>query len=107
LLLGLRQSEQALIDGPGITRAVVQYSSVYLTPFLAPKLTRGARTPTVTKVWQAAQIDDKWAKSAWAQKLAQKSRKADLSDFDRFQVRKLKAQRNREVGKGLKKKTKA
>jgi large subunit ribosomal protein L14e len=84
-----------LIDGPGITRAVVQYSSVYLTPFLAPKLTRGARTPTVTKVWQAAQ------------KLAQKSRKADLSDFDRFQVRKLKAQRNREVGKGLKKKTKA
>jgi large subunit ribosomal protein L14e len=96
---------QALIDGPstGVERQAINYSQLYLTPLVATKLTRGARSPTVKKVWESSGVAEKWAASSWAQTIGRKSKKASLGDFDRFQVRRLKAQRAAALGKAVKK----
>jgi hypothetical protein len=41
---------------------------------------------TLAKAWAAADIQAKWAKSAWARKLARQNVRASLSDFDRFKL---------------------
>lgn len=64
-----------------------------MTPLVLAKLPRGSRTATVQKKWAAADIDAKWAESAWAKKLAVRATRANLSDFERFQVMVLKKQR--------------
>ena len=51
--------------------------------------------------WAAADIDAKWAASGWAKKLANKERRSQLSDFERFQVMVLKKQRRFATKKAL------
>merc|ERR1711941_78757 len=53
----------------------------------------GAKTSTVKKAWEAADMSAKWAETAWAKKIVKKSLRANLGDFDRFKVMKLKQQR--------------
>jgi len=88
-----------LIDGPSIERQAIALGKVVLTPLVLAKLPRGARTGTVHKKWAAADIEGKWAATAWAKKLAQRQTRANLSDFERFQVLVLKKQRRYAVKK--------
>lgn len=88
-----------MIDGPSIARQAISLGKVVLTPLVLEKLPRGSRTGTVHKKWAAADIDAKWAKTAWAQKLAARKTRANLSDFERFQVLVLKKQRRYAVKK--------
>lgn len=92
---------QVLIDGPttGVPRQGVALAHVVLTPHVVAKLPRAARSSAVAKKWEASEIDAKWAKSAWAQKIAQRQRRAALSDFERFQVLLLKKQQRLAVNK--------
>lgn len=64
-----------------------------LTPIVIANLPRGSRTATVNKKWVSAEVDAKWGKTTWAKKLASKQRRAELTDFERFQVLVLKKQR--------------
>lgn len=91
---------QALIDGPTITRQAIAYKKVVLTPYVLKKLPRGARTPTVNKVWKASEIDAKWESSAWNKKRQIRETRKSLTDFDRFKVQALKTQRRKLVAKG-------
>jgi large subunit ribosomal protein L14e len=93
---------QALIDGPstGVPRQSIAYKKVVLTPYVLKKLPRGARSPTVAKVWEASEIDAKWEKSAWNKKRQIQQTRRNLSDFDRFKVQVLKTQRRKVIGKG-------
>lgn len=93
---------QALIDGPecGVPRQAVNLGQVVLTP-LTFALPRGAKSATVSKKWTAAGVSEKWGASAWAKKIAQKERRAALSDFERFQVMVLKKQRRYSVKKAV------
>lgn len=88
-----------MIDGPSIARQSIALGKVVLTPLVLEKLPRGSRTGTVTKKWAAAGIDAKWAATAWAKKLAARKTRANLSDFERFQVLVLKKQRRYAVKK--------
>lgn len=90
-----------MIDGPKIQRQAISLAKVVLTPIVLSKLPRGARTGTVQKKWAASDVDAKWAASAWAKKLASKERRAQLSDFERFQVLVLKKQRRYATKKAL------
>ncbi|RLV93410.1 60S ribosomal protein L14-B [Spathaspora sp. JA1] len=93
--------KRVLIDGPKIQRQAVALAKVVLTPIVLPNLPRGARTATVNKKWAAVEIDSKWAATTWAKKLAAKERRAELSDFERFQVLVLKKQRRFATKKAL------
>ncbi|QPG74004.1 hypothetical protein FOA43_001321 [Brettanomyces nanus] len=93
--------KRALIDGPAIARQAIGFSKLTLTPLVLARLPRGSRTSTVTRKWAAADIDAKWTKSAWAKKIVQKQKRAQLTDFERFQVMVLKKQRNYAVKKAL------
>lgn len=88
-----------MIDGPSVARQAIALSKVVLTPFVLAKLPRGARTGTVQRKWAAADIDAKWAASPAAKQLAVKETRANLSDFERFQVMILKKQRRFAVKK--------
>ncbi|KAF5211593.1 putative 60S ribosomal protein [Clavispora lusitaniae] len=91
--------KRVLIDGPSVARQAIALSKVVLTPFVLAKLPRGARTGTVQRKWAAADIDAKWAASPAAKQLAVKETRANLSDFERFQVMILKKQRRFAVKK--------
>ncbi|CCK68317.1 60S ribosomal protein eL14 KNAG_0A06610 [Huiozyma naganishii CBS 8797] len=93
---------KVLVDGPesGVPRQSVNLSQIVLTP-LTFSLTRGARTSTVSKKWTAAGVSDKWAASSWAKKIAQRQRRATLTDFERFQVMVLRKQKRYAVKKTL------
>ncbi|AGO10457.1 AaceriABR005Cp [[Ashbya] aceris (nom. inval.)] len=95
-------NKRALVDGPetGVPRQSVNLGHVVLTP-LVFALPRGARTSTVAKKWAAAGVNDKWAASSWAKKIAQRERRAALSDFERFQVMVLRKQRRYVVKKAV------
>ncbi|KAK9467595.1 ribosomal protein L14-domain-containing protein [Lipomyces arxii] len=101
--------KRILVDGPisGVPRQSIPLAKVTLTPLVISKLNRGARSGTLTKCWTAAGIDEKWAKSAWAQKIKSREIRRGLSDFDRFQVLVLKKQRRYAVNKAVAKATKS
>lgn len=93
--------KRALLDGPDFPRSAVHFNKVLLTSIVIEKLTRGARTGTVKKQWIAADVDNQWAKTSWAKKLAKRERRAQLTDFERFQVSVLKKQRNLAIHKAI------
>nr|4U3M_M4 Chain M4, 60S ribosomal protein L14-A [Saccharomyces cerevisiae S288C]4U3M_m4 Chain m4, 60S ribosomal protein L14-A [Saccharomyces cerevisiae S288C]4U3N_M4 Chain M4, 60S ribosomal protein L14-A [Saccharomyces cerevisiae S288C]4U3N_m4 Chain m4, 60S ribosomal protein L14-A [Saccharomyces cerevisiae S288C]4U3U_M4 Chain M4, 60S ribosomal protein L14-A [Saccharomyces cerevisiae S288C]4U3U_m4 Chain m4, 60S ribosomal protein L14-A [Saccharomyces cerevisiae S288C]4U4N_M4 Chain M4, 60S ribosomal pr len=94
--------KKVLIDGPkaGVPRQAINLGQVVLTP-LTFALPRGARTATVSKKWAAAAVCEKWAASSWAKKIAQRERRAALTDFERFQVMVLRKQKRYTVKKAL------
>ena len=100
-------SIQALIDGPAsdakhsVPRQSIGLQKLVLTPFILKDLPRGARSGTVKKQWEKADIDAKWKESNWAKKTAQTQRRRALTDFERFKVMRLKKQSRWEVRKSL------
>ncbi len=48
----------------------------------------GARQGVVASAWKKADVTAQWEKTTWAQKRAAKSRRAEMSDFDRFKLMK-------------------
>ncbi|OZJ03119.1 hypothetical protein BZG36_03880 [Bifiguratus adelaidae] len=87
--------KRALIHGPttGVTRQSASFRNIVLTPIVLKGLTRGAGAKVVAKHYEKDEVDAKWAKSAWAQKLDKRQKRAALSDFDRFKLMKLRKQR--------------
>ncbi|RUP47391.1 hypothetical protein BC936DRAFT_145787 [Jimgerdemannia flammicorona] len=86
---------QALIDGPttGVSRHAHAFRRLTLTPIVIKNLPRAAGQTTVKKFFENADVLGKWGKTAWAQKLANRTKRAKNSDFDRFKLAKLKKQR--------------
>merc|ERR1711997_743182 len=82
-----------IIDSPTKdSRQKINMNNIQLTKFKLEFLF-GAKTSTVKKAWEAADMSAKWAETAWAKKIVKKSLRASLGDFDRFKVMKLKQQR--------------
>jgi large subunit ribosomal protein L14e len=81
---------QALIDGPapltGVSRQVINFKWVALTDYKV-KVGRNARQSTLVKAWKEADVQAKWAASAWGKKVAGKITKAASTDFDRFKAK--------------------
>jgi large subunit ribosomal protein L14e len=72
-----------------------------LSQIVIENLPRGARTGTVKKFWEKAEIDTKWKETNWFKKQQQVGRRKQLTDFDRFKVLRLKKQRRFEERKAL------
>lgn len=89
---------EALVDGPesGVPRQAISFKRIALTDFVI-SIPPGVRTTPVSKAWKKADIDTKWAQTAWAKKLATRAKRASLSDFERFVVRVNRQKRARAV----------
>ncbi|XP_022919459.1 large ribosomal subunit protein eL14 [Onthophagus taurus] len=87
---------RVLIDGPtsNVARTQMRLNQLHLTKFRI-KFPFTASTRVVRKSWNDAKIDEKWNESVWAQKLAAKEKRAALTDFDRFKLRRARTRRNK------------
>ncbi|CAG5133791.1 unnamed protein product [Candidula unifasciata] len=87
---------RALVDGPcsGVNRKDLNFKALHLTQFTVG-IAHSARTGTVRKAWEKADINKKWEQTTWAKKLATSERRAQLTDFERFKLMKAKQARNR------------
>lgn len=85
-----------LIDGPtlGVPRMPINMKRVKLTDFKV-KFPHTAKTTTVKKVLEVADISDKWKKSSWAIKLDMKKKRMELNDFQRYKLKRLKQTKSR------------
>ncbi|KAF8654899.1 hypothetical protein AX16_003328 [Volvariella volvacea WC 439] len=94
---------RAIIDGPttGVPRQSFPYKHLSLTPLTVSNLPRAAGSGVIKKRLEKDGIDEKWAKSAWAQKRAALEKRRSLNDFGRFEVMLLKKQRRDAVRKAL------
>ena len=81
------------MDGPctGVTRQAMNFNNLQLTDFTI-KISRSAREKQVRKAYEAADINNKWEQTAWAKRIAQKVRRRQLTDFDRYKLRVLRQQ---------------
>lgn len=96
--------KRALIDGPKtqVPRHSVSLAHLTLTDLVIEKLPRAAGQTAVAKAWEKSEIDAKWTASDKAKAIARTTRRAQLSDFERFQVRVLKKQRKAAALKAVK-----
>jgi large subunit ribosomal protein L14e len=78
---------QALIEGPttGVKRQALSFKRMSLTS-LVIEIPRTIGTAALIKAIKKQELNAKWTKTSWAQKLAQRQRRANLTDFERFQV---------------------
>merc|ERR1711937_126729 len=91
-----------LVDDGSCGRFEVNTKDIKLTD-LKVKISWGARPGTVKKAWAAAGIDAAWAATGLATSLAKSARRANLTDFERYKLMRLKQQKarivNAELGK--------
>ncbi|KAI6179404.1 60S ribosomal protein L14 [Aphelenchoides besseyi] len=87
---------KVLVDGPssGVPRGVRNLKDLHLTKYKIP-IRVGQRTKNVQKAYDEAKINDAWKNSAWSQKLEKRKIRANLTDFERFKVSRVKQLRNR------------
>ncbi|KAJ1639665.1 ribosomal protein L14-domain-containing protein [Pavlovales sp. CCMP2436] len=80
---------RVLVDGPssitGIHHQPMPIKRLMLTD-LKVATTRNARQTALIRAWEEADVLTKWNGSSWAKKLADKQKRAAMSDFDRFEV---------------------
>ena len=99
-IVDIVDGSRALVDGPDTTRQTIPLRHLSLSTLLM-KLGRGARTGTVAKNFVSQNVVDEFNKTTWGQKLKKQALKANLNDFQRFQVQILKKRRNIVIGKEL------
>nr|ALS05257.1 60S ribosomal protein L14 [Tortanus forcipatus] len=106
-IVNVIDQNRVLIDGPtsGVLRQAYPIKQVHLTP-LKVNFPFDAPTKVVRKELNGAKVDEKWAASSWAKRLENKAKRATMTDFDRFKLRKAKSQRNRIVTVAINKKKK-
>merc|ERR1712151_502810 len=94
--------KRLLVDDGSCGRFEVNAKNIRLTD-LKVKISWGARPGTVKKAWAAANMTEAYAGTDMAKAAATKQRRANLTDFERYKLMRLKQARNRivnqEVGK--------
>ncbi|XP_056631255.1 60S ribosomal protein L14 [Diorhabda carinulata] len=87
---------RVLVDGPlsNVPRGQLRLNELHLTKFRI-RFPFSASTRIVRKAWTDAKINEKWADSVWAKKVAAKEKRAQLTDLDRFKLRRARSRRNK------------
>jgi len=98
VIVDVIDQNRALVDGPctGVVRQSMNFKQLHLTKFVL-EFPHGARTKTVRKAWEKADITKKFEETTWAKKIAAREKRQQLTDFDRFKLMKAKQARNRLV----------
>merc|ERR1712071_72175 len=98
VIVDVIDQNRVLVDGPcsDVKRKALNLKALHLTKFVV-KIPHSAHTGFVTKAWKKAEITSKWEETTWAKKIAQKNKRANLTDFDRFKLMKAVQAKNRLV----------
>ena len=98
-------AKKVLIDGPqtetGVHRQTMLLKRLSLTDILVTGLGKGIKQKGLVAAWKAQGVSAAWAATAWAKKLANKEKRANLGDFDRFKVMLAKKQRSSAIREAL------
>ncbi|KAG7208161.1 hypothetical protein KM043_016510 [Ampulex compressa] len=95
-IIDIIDQNRVLVDGPatGVPRAEMRLNELHLTKFRL-RFPYTSSTRTVRKAWEAADVNALWKDTMWAKKVEAKKKRAALSDFDRFKLRKARQIRNK------------
>merc|ERR1712212_1076636 len=85
---------RALIEGPGIPRAARSLKDLHLTK-IKVKFNHSAKSSIVKKAWEEGEVSKNFEASGWGQRIKKSAIRANLTDFEKFKVNKLKIQRRR------------
>ena len=98
IILDIVNEKRVLIEGPetDVERQVIPVRRLTLTKFKVPIL-KNQRTGVVKKAIQKFKLQEKWSQTGAGKKLSNKTKRANLSDFDRFKVMLLKKRLNKTV----------
>ncbi|KAJ2634307.1 hypothetical protein GGF40_004289 [Coemansia sp. RSA 1286] len=94
VIVDIVDHNRAIVDGPttNVTRQVIAFKKVVLTDIVVKRLPRTIGSKALAKFLEKQQVVETWQKTAWAQKIVARERRAALSDFDRFKLMRLKKQ---------------
>eukprot|EP00794_Sanderia_malayensis_P018754 gene18751-20645_t len=96
VIIDVIDQNRVLCDNPScnVPRHTVNLKHLNLTD-IKIDIPHGARTGTVRKAYDKADVNANWAKTSWAQRIDRKEKRANMSDFDRFKVKVAKQRKNR------------
>jgi large subunit ribosomal protein L14e len=96
-------TSKVLIAGPttGVKRQEISLKRISLTD-LKMTVSRGVKREALKKAITEFGLEKKWGETSWAKKLQKRTRRAELTDFERFKVMQLKQKRRVLQNKALK-----
>ena len=97
-IVDILDQNRVVVDGPttGVKRQQIPVRWISLTD-VKSKVPRGARTGIVKKLIEKSHAVQKFSKTAWAHKLAVRTARKNLNDFDRFKAMVLKKRKAHRV----------
>lgn len=104
VIVDIVDQSRALVDGPtsGVKRQVILFRRLQLTD-IKLDIPRSIGTKALKAAVEKQGLDEKWAVTPWAKKQALRSKRASMTDFDRFKLMLAKKQRRVIVYRELKK----
>ncbi|GFW50449.1 60S ribosomal protein L14 [Trichonephila clavipes] len=95
VIVDVVDQNRALVDGPctDVKRQAVHFKRLRLTKFRI-MFPHSAGSKVVRQLWEKENITEKWKETTAAKKIAARSLKAAMTDYDRFRVYKAKKQMN-------------
>lgn len=102
VIVDVIDQNRALIDTPDMVRTQINFKRLSLTDIVI-EIPRTPNKKTLKEAIEKGEVYSKWANSAWGRKLAVRTKRASLTDFDRFKVMVARVKRSsivrRELGK--------
>ncbi|XP_024381895.1 large ribosomal subunit protein eL14z [Physcomitrium patens] len=103
VIVDVIDQNRALVDAPDMVRTQINFKRLSLTDITIPELPRTPPKKVLKKAYDDAEVEQRWANCAWGKKLAVRTNRASLNDFDRFVVMVARVKRScivrRELGK--------
>ena len=84
----LVNKNRVIVSGPGlgVPRTMITIRRIELTKFKLPNVKYGTKEGELKKEIDAFKLQERFNKSSRGQKILQKQKRSQLSDFDRFKV---------------------
>lgn len=94
VIVDILNTTRVLIHGPkeGVRRQEISLKRLTLTDFKLD-IKRGIHKDNLVKAIEEYKLDDKFKESIYAKKVEKRKLRANLTDFDRFKVMRLRQQR--------------
>jgi len=89
-----------LVAAPGVKPDVISLRRLAITD-LKVECERACDAAALDAAWKSADVEGKWAASAWGKKLARQNARAGLTDFERFKIALARTKRSGLIKKAL------
>eukprot|EP01121_Diplochlamys_sp_Union-15-3_P007554 TRINITY_DN192_c0_g1_i3.p1 TRINITY_DN192_c0_g1~~TRINITY_DN192_c0_g1_i3.p1 ORF type:complete len:173 (-),score=35.87 TRINITY_DN192_c0_g1_i3:33-551(-) len=98
VIIDVIDQNRAYIAGPltGVKRQAINFKRITLTKIKIP-IAKSVRSTKIIKEWKKANVEEQWAKTNFARRIALRKARANMNDFDRFKAKEAKKQRNQAI----------